>query len=122
MAKEIKVIPAYEMPSFMPGDDKGVGMSALNQSGADLMRQHSLTTLQHIKDMGRPIQLWYRLNDNKEWEYNHFNWEHNAKMRHPPAKHPEHVKAWKNGKWAYSFAFLSLSKVVNIQEMVIIAK
>jgi hypothetical protein len=122
MAKEIKVVVAYEMPSFMPGDSQGVGMSAQNESGAELMRTHNLTTLQHIKDMARPIQLWYRMNDEKQWEYNHFNWGHDAKLRHPPAKHPDHVKAWKNGKWAYRFAFLSLSKVDNIQEMVIIAK
>jgi hypothetical protein len=122
MAKEIKAVVQYELPRFMPGDESGKGMNPLNETASELMRIHNLETLQHIKDMGRPIQLWYRMNDAKVWEYNHFNWDHNPEVRHPPASHPDTVKAWKNGKWAYRFAFLKLSKVVDHQEMVVITK
>lgn len=68
-----------------------------------------------------PITLWYRLNEKKQWEYNHLDYGQDPNLTSPPPIHPDHVKMWKSGKWQFAFAELQdgrISKVVNIQPVV----
>ena len=65
-----------------------------------------------------PIMLWYRMNENKEWEYNHYSEGHIQGMKAPAPVHPEHEKKWKSGKWGYAFAYMQAGRIPKVVKIV----
>jgi hypothetical protein len=105
-----------DIPSFIPGGPGG-GIKGANDAGRAVLARYGFRSLEELKHCGR-ITIWYRLNDKKEMEFNHWNFGQDPSVRHPVATHPDNVKAWKGGKWAYRFADILFGVLTNKQEMV----
>ena len=104
-----------DLSKTLQGDDAIV---TLNFSQRAVVRTLSTS---HPEPTSTPITLWYRMNDKKEWEHNHYSEGHIGGLKGPIPVHPEHVKKWKSGKWGYAFAYLQagrIPKVVNKGEIV----
>ena len=64
------------------------------------------------------ITLWFRQNEKQEWVYNHYFVGQPTSPKHPEPLHESHVKTWKSGKWAYSYANLIDSTVCDKRDMI----
>lgn len=53
--------------------------------------------------------LWYRKNQDGEWEFNHLEDGH-AEGPFPTVKHPAHAKVWSSGAWKSEKVWLSTDK------------
>lgn len=52
------------------------------------------------------ITIWYRRDDNNVYQLNHIEDGFDLNRTSPTPKIPEHIKMWKNGKWAMQRAEL----------------
>ena len=58
----------------------------------------------------QPVTLWSRQNQRGAFEFNHLDDGH-ASGERPAPKHPNHVKAWAGGRWAFEHAWLDAGRV-----------
>lgn len=107
-----------DSPSFIPGGPNG-WIRPANDAAKLVMDRYGFRSLEELKWCGR-ITVWLRWDHERStWEHNHWNFGQDSAVRHPIAGHPDNVKAWKKGKWAYQFADIYHGVIQNKQAMVI---
>jgi hypothetical protein len=108
-------------PAFIPGGPCG-WIKGANDEGRAVLAKYGFRSLEELKYCGR-ITVWSRWDhERKTWEHNHWNFGQDASVTHPVASHPDNVKTWKGGKWAYQFAEIFHGVIVNKQPMVFCTK